>query len=81
MANPTFNQKCGKACHSSKKIAKASMRALNKTLQYRQKKLTGVYYCDVCSHWHTTSIDKTISRQIGDYKKRASELTKIKKRE
>ena len=79
MLEPVFNKKCSKACHKSKKEAKIAMRVLNKTPKYTKKRLTGVYYCTICSAWHTTSIDKTISREIGDAMRKANELhSKVK---
>lgn len=51
---------CKKKCFQTRKEAKKEMKDLN---HWREKKLTNIYWCDTCSAFHLTSMDKNKSRE------------------
>lgn len=55
------DNRCAKKCYIKKKEAKAAMKSLK-----REKKfdLQTIYFCNECTCWHTTSMDKQQSRNI-----------------
>ena len=48
---------CGKRRYNSRKEAKSDMKKLNKT-QGNRFNLKNQYFCEECTGWHTTSIDR-----------------------
>lgn len=52
---------CGKKSYPTKTIAKQAKKKLNK--KYKEK-ATNEYYCDICSGYHLTTMDKQESREM-----------------
>lgn len=46
---------CGKKCFMTRKEAKKERKKLNTS---KRLSLTYEYFCETCSHWHTTSMTK-----------------------
>lgn len=59
---------CGKVTYTSRRQAKEAMKKMNHT-NICQKKLTDVYFCDECQHWHLTSMGKRQSRRLKKMRK------------
>ena len=57
------NKKCIKKTYATRKLAKALMKQQN-TVHHFENKLNNVYYCEICSCWHITSMSKKKSRSI-----------------
>lgn len=55
--------RCEKVYYSTRADAKAALKRINK-LHNTDKKLTDVYLCDKCNHWHLTSMNKKKARAI-----------------
>jgi len=66
------NNKCIKKPHLTRKDAKASMKYQN-TIHHFENKLNNVYYCEICSCWHITSMSKKKSRNINHKKNKNNE--------
>lgn len=52
---------CGKKTFLNRHDAKTYLKLMNKT-HSGTTKLTNVYYCSECDHWHMTSMPKISSR-------------------
>jgi len=52
---------CGKKVYKNRKSAKKAKKMLNKN--YKEQ-ATNEYYCEECSSWHLTTMDKKRSRII-----------------
>lgn len=61
-------KKCLKKCYTSRKEAKQELKTINHN-HLGTRQLTTVYYCDICSAWHTTSMKKRDSRNLGRHLK------------
>ena len=66
MENPPFELRFKKTCfkvpYQSKKGAKRAMRRLLQ--EKHRKELDHVYYCEQCSQWHITSMDRVLANSI-----------------
>jgi ribosomal protein L20 len=60
----TFKPKCGKFVYRDRAEAKKALKELNKQGPNISKKLTDVYYCEFCSAYHLTSMNKKKSRYL-----------------
>lgn len=60
-----YEGKCAKKCFKTKQEAK-NFRKIANTMKAIGGKLTTVYFCDICSQYHLTSMPKQMSR---DYKR------------
>jgi hypothetical protein len=56
-----MNHGCEKKCYTSRKEAKKAMKMMNHNYGF---KLTNVYYCLLCDHYHITSMSKKRSRKL-----------------
>lgn len=56
-----FKPRCGKICYPSRSEAKKAMRIINHNYKL-DKKMTDAYYCEDCSAFHLTSLNKQRSR-------------------
>lgn len=61
LLQPKFNKHCNKRCYGSRKLAKAALKEINMREGFA---LADVYFCDICSNWHTTSVDKKRCRKF-----------------
>lgn len=61
-----FTSTCKKKGYQTRKEAKAQIKYLNHNKGYG---LTDVYYCEECSSWHTTHMDKKQSRKYARHLK------------
>lgn len=57
-----FEPKCMKIVYRTRGEAKKALKELNKQGPNVTKKLTDVYYCEKCSCYHLTSMNKKKSR-------------------
>lgn len=62
---------CRKVCYASKKAAKAAMKQINRTQKFS---LDHVYFCDICSHWHVTSMDRDRAKEWSRKKENAKSV-------
>ena len=69
-----FTGKCHKVDYRSRKSAKAAMKRLNREEKYS---LNHVYFCDICSSWHVTSMDRKTSERINKKKARREKRNNI----
>lgn len=69
---------CTKICYPSRQAAKRAITAINRYLK-GNRPLKSVYYCDECQEWHTTSMSKPHSRDVGRHIRKAKGKGKKKK--
>jgi hypothetical protein len=65
-----YQRTCFKIKYPSRKVAKEEMREINRRMKSAPDfiQLTDVYFCAECQQWHTTSMDKTSSRNFTRFK-------------
>jgi hypothetical protein len=71
---------CGKATYLTRKEAKEALKKINRE---RDWGLTNVYFCETCQCYHTTSMDKKLSRnktRKGESEKISPELEALRER-
>lgn len=75
MENPPFELRFKKTCFKVPyKTKKGAKRAMRRLLQEKQrKKLDHVYYCEECSNWHITSMERWMADAVKRSKEKKAE--------